>query len=669
VAPFLFSDRAAAARKVNVTLHVIASNSSRVSRWEWTQTALVAANLIWTTLCLGGYRPETRVITGVLTCVLLAVHFLQQAQGAAPSFSGAAIGGGANHRIRRVHPAGVWLLPFLVYAALNVLTVSPVPWLGWLDWLGWANMVATFWVVLNGVRAPRARQFLFVILVLLGVLAVALACYQRYVDREWLILGRKQVEQFFGRASGPFGIPNSLAAFLVLLLPATGTLGAGRGARAVHRVWWGWATAVLALGLVLTVSRGAWIALAIAFVVWPLCAAHMTWRRRGIVAGVVLLSVVCVTAAVVVFSPHVRARFAGLVQDAGELSRPILWRAAWNLFRDHPVTGTGAGSYNVLLERYRPEHFADDPQWAHNDYLNTLSDYGVIGFALFFGAVAVIVVRSRGSRATNVVPQDWLDLPAVRTALGIGVMAFGFQLFVDFHFKIPALAMACATVAALGLARRSAENSSGHVPSTPAARLCWLGMSVAVAAASVPVARFHRGEALRYSARQTLDDYSRHPQGDLTAIATDAEIALRQAVTLAPRNAMAWSDLAFALELRALATPSRIPELAGPAKDTARRALAISETVPEFWIRFAVAAAMQERSKDAQNAFERALSLAPRSAAAWYYYAHYLSFDTKERMAALRAIANCLSLDPGNTAAEALRVKLNARSPDVDVVP
>jgi tetratricopeptide (TPR) repeat protein len=132
---------------------------------------------------------------------------------------------------------------------------------------------------------------------------------------------------------------------------------------------------------------------------------------------------------------------------------------------------------------------------------------------------------------------------------------------------------------------------------------------------------------------------------------------------------MAWSDLAFALELRALATPSRIPELAGPAKDTARRALAISEAVPEFWIRFAVAAAMQERSKDAQNAFERALSLAPRSAAAWYYYAHYLSFDTKERMAALRAIANCLSLDPGNTAAEALRVKLNARSPDVDVVP
>ena len=39
------------------------------------------------------------------------------------------------------------------------------------------------------------------------------------------------------------------------------------------------------------------------------------------------------------------------------------------------VTGGGAGSYNVLLERFRPENFPDDAQWAHNDYLNTLSDF------------------------------------------------------------------------------------------------------------------------------------------------------------------------------------------------------------------------------------------------------------------------------------------------------
>jgi hypothetical protein len=48
--------------------------AERVSAWEWAQTALLAANLVWTTLCLGGYRPETMAVTLALTGLLLAVH-------------------------------------------------------------------------------------------------------------------------------------------------------------------------------------------------------------------------------------------------------------------------------------------------------------------------------------------------------------------------------------------------------------------------------------------------------------------------------------------------------------------------------------------------------------------------------------------------------------------
>jgi hypothetical protein len=44
--------------------------------WEWTQTALLSGNLVWTTLCLGGYRPETMVVSWGLTGLLLTVHLL-----------------------------------------------------------------------------------------------------------------------------------------------------------------------------------------------------------------------------------------------------------------------------------------------------------------------------------------------------------------------------------------------------------------------------------------------------------------------------------------------------------------------------------------------------------------------------------------------------------------
>src|SRR5258707_1369527 len=47
------------------------ASTSRASGWEWAQVALLAANLAWTTLCLGGYRPETMGVTSWLTGLFL----------------------------------------------------------------------------------------------------------------------------------------------------------------------------------------------------------------------------------------------------------------------------------------------------------------------------------------------------------------------------------------------------------------------------------------------------------------------------------------------------------------------------------------------------------------------------------------------------------------------
>ena len=182
----------------------------RASVGEWVQTALLGGNLAWTTLCLGGYRPETMQVTLALSGLLLAIHF--------------AICASEGRPLRGTSPAGWWVIPFLTYALANVMFVTPVPWLGWIDWLGWANMAVVFWVTLNGIRSRLPRRVLFLALVLLAVIAVMMASYQRFVRPGWLMLGREQAVQFLGRSSGPFGIPNSLAGLLILLLPATGAV-------------------------------------------------------------------------------------------------------------------------------------------------------------------------------------------------------------------------------------------------------------------------------------------------------------------------------------------------------------------------------------------------------------------------------------------------------------
>jgi O-antigen ligase len=630
-------------------LQAHASNSPRASLWEWTLTALLAANLAWTTLCLGGYRAETMVITTALTGALLAVHLVHA--------------GVSGRALRTLHPAGLWLLPFLAYAAINVLMVSPVRWLGWMDWSRWVQAAAVFWVAVDGIRGSRPRQTLFFVLVLLGVAGVLLGCYQRFVQPEWLMLGRVQAAQFFGRASGSFGIPNSLAAWLILLLPVTGALAWRPRVGAVARVWWIWVTLVLGFGLLLTLSRGAWIALALALAVWPLTHSRWKWRQR---AGVALAAVVALGglgAIIAATSPQASERLGRLIADAGERSRPILWRAAWNLFREHPIAGSGAGSYNVLFERHRPAGFLDEPQWAHNEYLNTASDYGGLGCVLLLGAVAGIALRRPRSASRSHADPTAIDAPAVRSALNVGLLAFALQLGVDFHLKIPALALAFAVVAALRLSSTTGEKRDRSARDSQPSRWLWFGSGVAAAILSIAGTVLYRSEALRERTRDALDTFAMELRltGDTAQRLLQSEATLRDAVRLFPVHAHAWSDLAFAIQLQAFATPARAAELGRESEAAARRALELSAVVTEFWIRLGVALDLQGRAQEARAAFVRSTELAPRHPHTWYYYAHHLAADRTQQAAAREAIANCLALDPANRAAAALRETLIAR--------
>jgi len=669
------------------------------SAWEWAQTALLAINLAWTTLCLGGYLPETVVVTSVLIGLLLAVHLLERAC--------------ARGEVSPLHPAGWLLLPFVVYGAANVLFVTPVPWLGWGDWLGWTRMIVVFWVMLNGVRSPAPRAALFATLLALAAVAVALGCYQSFGDHEWIMLGRRQAVQFIGRASGCFGIPNSLAALLELLLPAVGALAVRPGARMGSRVFFGGLAGLFAFGLYLTISRGGWLALGLALAVWPLCAGRSALTRRlGRAVGVGALGVAAV-GALYWAAPPVRARLDALVHDAGERTRPILWRGALAIFREHPAWGGGAGSFNVLFEQHRPERYQDEPQWAHSDYLNTLADYGAVGFGLFFGACGVMIWRCRRNRSpantsrganllrppsgegrskTAPLQNDhspaaaFLAHPWVEQGLAVGLLAFALHLIVDFHFKLPALAMAFAVCAGLvvswrwptarsfGPARGAAGSSEPDDPPTegrPGAAGGWVRLAQGIAALGVLAAMWFwvlphdRAEALRYGAREAIDRQARTEVSATVRSATRARghDAFARAVALDPKNAQAWADLSYALSLWMHEEPARTKELGREAEVAARRALALTAVLPEAWVRLGVALDMQDRWVEAGQYFARAVELAPAAVNFRYYFAYHLSLRPVTQALARSTVDACLLLDPYHRAAQALRHQL-ATSPN-----
>ena len=619
-------------------------NLPRASRWDWAQAGLLALNLVATTCALGGYLRGTMLWSVGVTLLTVALKLAR--------------GAWAGPEARpRWHGAGWWLVPFLVYAGINAWVVSPVGWLAWRDWLGWAQLALTFWLALDLVALPGPRRLLRATVLGLGVVLVVLGCYQRFVDPQWIMLGRTQTAVFFGRASGTFGIPNSMAVFLVVLLPMVLAITWDRTAARAVRGWaWGLG-GFLALGLVLTVSRGPWLALGLVLVAWPLRTPGWTWKRRlGWAAGAGLAAV-AVGVLLYAALPGVRERLDQLAQNGGEKTRPILWSAAGKLWREAPLLGTGAGSYNVLFERHRPVRFWDEPQWAHNDYLNTLSDYGLIGVMAGIGGIAGVAWSGTRRRRER-------QVGAPLAGAGVALAAFALALNVDFHLKLPALAMLAALVAAewvgAGWPLRSGERAAPTTWRRALAAVAAVGLVAGVATVIGPQAR---AEDWRDAARRKIDRLSRKPLPAAAELAVLAEVraSLSRAVASDPGNAQAWSDLAYATVLTGRLNPPRAAALAVEAEAAARRALAGSAVVPEFWWRLGVALDMQGRWGEGGEAFARSVELAPNLPQAWFYTAYHFSLRPATRLMALSAVATCLRLDPWFPGAEAFREQLKAR--------
>jgi len=453
---------------------------------------------------------------------------------------------------------------------------------------------------------------------------------------------------------------------LLLLIPPMLALAWQRGAGAVSRVFWGYLAAVFLLGLGLTISRGAWLSLALALIAWPLFARSLSWPMRFTLAATALAGALLVGLMLYTSVPRVKQRIDAMVADVGERSRPIMWQAGWDLFAEAPVLGTGGGSYNTLFERYRPEGFCDEPQWAHNDYLNTLSDYGLAGFLLFFGSATTLAFVAAGKRsgkpalATGAVI-GW-EAADITNAIGVGLGAFALSLFVDFHLKIPALSMVVAILAG-ELVQRSWSDPSGQVAGIKL-QVGLLAASLVVALSTLGlVLPIYRAEAERYAGRQAIDRLAMNlnpSANEHRETLTSAALAFADAIALDSGNAQAWADQAYVTELWAHLNPARMNELGKEAEASAKEALDRSVDVPEFWIRRGVALDMQGRWVDAGGAFVKALELAPANSTVWYYQAYHLSLNEMAKPLALSTIESCLRLDPTNRSAIALKRRLTS---------
>jgi O-antigen ligase len=247
----------------------------------------------------------------------------------------------------------------------------------------------------------------------------------------------------------PIGYANALG----ILIAVGVAISVGLAAAAKRRALLAAALIPLALlmpALLLTSSRGAWIALAFGLL---LLLVLRGWPRAAF-AGLVAI---VITALVLVAAGFPASRFAGE-------NRLHYWNVALREYADNPWLGSGAGTYVDYWLRYRPvDSFS---RTAHSLYLQALGELGAIGLLLVVLALALPLAALWRRRD-----------PLLAAAVGAYV-AYILHTGVDWDWQLPAPTLAGLFCGGAALAAGGGDRR----PLSRRARFILLGPTLALVA-------------------------------------------------------------------------------------------------------------------------------------------------------------------------------------------
>ena len=180
--------------------------------------------------------------------------------------------------------------------------------------------------------------------------------------------------------------------------------------------WTRWASiaalAAASFGLVFAGSRGPWISATVGIALALVIIAIRRPRLRPRILLLVAMSVVTAAAAwpiaggfVMVRLTQARAYLEAFIEDPhapNEDQRLAAWLAAWEVFRESPVLGVGAGGYAQAAAESSFGALLPNSDHANSLYMHVLACTGIIGFALLGGVVGLSLYRAYRDRADHV---------------------------------------------------------------------------------------------------------------------------------------------------------------------------------------------------------------------------------------------------------------------------
>jgi O-antigen ligase len=155
------------------------------------------------------------------------------------------------------------------------------------------------------------------------------------------------------------------------------------------------------ISIFFTASRGGLVALGVLLVAAILFSGR--WRARvAMGAAVVAMATVYYFAALAPAETRAHLEESTTGQARILEGRTTIWQIGWRMVEANPVNGVGGANFREASRHYllkpgslaRTDEVINEPQVAHNTYLEILAELGIVGLALFSVIVAFSLVSS-----------------------------------------------------------------------------------------------------------------------------------------------------------------------------------------------------------------------------------------------------------------------------------
>ncbi|HUL16671.1 MAG TPA: O-antigen ligase family protein [Terriglobales bacterium] len=185
--------------------------------------------------------------------------------------------------------------------------------------------------------------------------------------------------RYGGVPFGPYVNRNHFAGFAELVIP-TGLVPLVLGkVRRERRFVVGLLVFVPLAALFLSASRGGIVSVGVELCILTLLLFLRRSIGRHVLAGAAVLALAMLLVSWLGVK-EILARFSSLqTLEVSESKRASMRQGTWRIFLDHPLSGTGLGTLQIVYPLYETQYDGKIVNHSHNDYLEALAETGVLG--------------------------------------------------------------------------------------------------------------------------------------------------------------------------------------------------------------------------------------------------------------------------------------------------